>query len=398
MAENNNQVSDLRNPASNLRSPSSDLCSLSGSAPRLEKPVRITQQVWPEGTVPVVSVFCITYNHVNFIRDAIEGFLMQETTFPVEIFIHDDASTDGTAEIVKEYAEKYPKLFWTILQTENQWSKGNKKILNDYLQKQRGEFIALCEGDDYWISKEKLQKQVEILHQDSSVGLVFHNSWVKHEESRRDYFMNCGINKKRFVLEDIIEREWFIGTASIVYRRNSPLPTEITEYSIVGDMLIQMNACKECAAVYLDQVCSVYRRHANGVSEELWQIGDFHYEKFRPNNIWMYWLLSERVLPQSSKEAIERRIRKLIDGILTYAIMHKRISRSRDCLNNYLMEILLKNKPAFLSDNYIQAGTPLWGIIETQFRRFWKAHRKRQARNTLQRFISPIRALFPKFE
>ena len=103
------------------------------NGPRLEKPVRISEQVWPDGTVPVVSIFCITYNHVNFIRDAIEGFLIQQTSFPVEIFIHDDASTDGTAEIVKKYAEKYPTLFWTVLQKENQWSKGNKRFLFKYL-------------------------------------------------------------------------------------------------------------------------------------------------------------------------------------------------------------------------------------------------------------------------
>ena len=138
---------------------------------RLPHPVRITEQVWPEGTVPVVSIWCITYNHVNFIRDAIEGFLMQETTFPVEIFIHDDASTDGTAEVIKEYAGKYPQLFWTVFQTENQWSKGNKKILFDYLAQQRGEFIALCEGDDYWTSPQKLQKQVELL--EGSPGMLF---------------------------------------------------------------------------------------------------------------------------------------------------------------------------------------------------------------------------------
>ncbi len=125
--------------------------------------------------MPLVSVFCITYNHVNLIRDAIEGFLKQETTFPVEIFIHDDASTDGTAEIVKQYAEKYPKLFWTVLQPENQWSKGNP---NAYffalMQKQRSEFIALCEGDDYWICKNKLEKQVEILKSDLSLVACCH--------------------------------------------------------------------------------------------------------------------------------------------------------------------------------------------------------------------------------
>jgi glycosyltransferase involved in cell wall biosynthesis len=145
--------------------------------PRLPRPLRITEQVWPEGTVPVVSIWCITYNHAKFIRGAIKGFLMQETTFPVEIFIHDDASTDRTAEIIKKYEDKYPQLFWTVLQTENQWSKGNRKIFFEYLAKQRGEFVALCEGDDYWASPQKLQKQVELLESEPKAAAVSH--WVQ---------------------------------------------------------------------------------------------------------------------------------------------------------------------------------------------------------------------------
>ena len=97
--------------------------------------------------MPVVTIRCITYNHHNFIRHAIEGFLMQETTFPVEIIIHDDASTDGTAEIVKEYAEKQPQLFRTILQKENQYSSGGwPKVRKMLFSMCRGKFIALCEG------------------------------------------------------------------------------------------------------------------------------------------------------------------------------------------------------------------------------------------------------------
>ena len=114
-----------RNKLSSLKvqteSQSVDQTSKVPQPDRLPHPVRITEQVWPEGTVPVVSIFCITYNHEKFIREAIEGFLMQETTFPVEIFIHDDASSDATAQIVKDYAAKFSQLFKMVLQTENQY-------------------------------------------------------------------------------------------------------------------------------------------------------------------------------------------------------------------------------------------------------------------------------------
>ena len=94
----------------------------------IEKAIPVTEQKWDENSIPLVSISCITFNHENFIRDAIEGFLMQRTTFPVEILIHDDASTDKTAEIVREYEKKFPQLTKPIYQTENQHSKKDGTI------------------------------------------------------------------------------------------------------------------------------------------------------------------------------------------------------------------------------------------------------------------------------
>ena len=115
--------------------------------------------------IPLVSIDCITYNHKQYIRDAIEGFLMQITNFPVEILIHDDASTDGTAEIIREYEKQYPWLIKPVYQTENQYSKHNSFISISKIQYGRalGKYIAFCEGDDYWTDHYKLQKQVDFL-------------------------------------------------------------------------------------------------------------------------------------------------------------------------------------------------------------------------------------------
>ncbi len=115
----------------------------------LDEPIPITSQQWREGTIPQVSISCITYNHENYIRNAIEGFLMQKTTFPVEILIHDDASTDKTAEIVREYEKKYPQLIKPIYQTENQYSKNNALIGRIQRERAVGKYYATCEGDDY---------------------------------------------------------------------------------------------------------------------------------------------------------------------------------------------------------------------------------------------------------
>ena len=106
---------------------------------------------------PLVSICCITYNHEKFIKDAIEGFLMQKTDFPIEILIHDDASTDGTTEIIKKYEKEYPDLIHAVYQTENQYSQG-KKVFPILANQASGKYIALCEGDDYWTDPLKLQK------------------------------------------------------------------------------------------------------------------------------------------------------------------------------------------------------------------------------------------------
>jgi glycosyltransferase involved in cell wall biosynthesis len=253
-----------------------------------------------------------------------------------------------------------------------------------------GQYIAVCEGDDYWISPHKLQKQARILEQDPTVALVFHNAWTKHEESRRDYFLNQGIDKSRFSLDEIVERDWFMATASIVFRRNPPLPPEITRYSIVGDMLIQLAACRTGDAVYLDEVSSVYRRHEGGVSEELWKCGDSHYEKFRPNNIWMYWLLRERVFSVSCHEAVERRIRNIVDKILGYAVLRKGMSRDYRALEKYLWQVVRENRPEFLGDDVVKKDGPLWCVMDSQLRAFWKQHRRRQVRNAVTRFVGGL--------
>lgn len=120
-----------------------------------------------------MSVVCTTYNHELYIRECLNGFVIQRTNFPIEIIVHDDASTDSTVDIVKEYEDKYPHLFNNIYRTENWYSQG-KDILG-YLstQKARGKYIAICEGDDYWTDPLKLQKQVDFLEANAGYALVY---------------------------------------------------------------------------------------------------------------------------------------------------------------------------------------------------------------------------------
>lgn len=111
----------------------------------------------------MVTIRCVAYNHEPYIRECLEGFVMQKTNFRFEAIVHDDASTDGTANIIREYAEKYPDIIKPIFETENQYSKRDgslRRIMNSHM---KGKYIAMCEGDDYWIDPYKLQKQVDYL-------------------------------------------------------------------------------------------------------------------------------------------------------------------------------------------------------------------------------------------
>lgn len=145
---------------------------------------------------PLVSVICITYNHEPYIRDCLEGFLMQKTDFPIEIIVHDDASTDHTADIIREYYEKRPDLFHVILERENQQSKHSRVGLRMYSLAQ-GKYIAICEGDDYWIDPLKLQKQADHCEKNDVVGCVSYYFKEKDgERTLQDYSREYSIITK----------------------------------------------------------------------------------------------------------------------------------------------------------------------------------------------------------
>ena len=118
-----------------------------------------------------VSVVCNAYNHEKYIRSALEGFVMQKTSFPFEVLVHDDASTDHTAEIIREYEIKYPDIIKPIYSTENQYSKNDGSLDRIQYGRVQGKYIALCEGDDYWMDPLKLQKQYDLLEKHPEIDM-----------------------------------------------------------------------------------------------------------------------------------------------------------------------------------------------------------------------------------
>jgi glycosyltransferase involved in cell wall biosynthesis len=170
----------------------------------------------------MVSICCIAYNHEKYISDAINGFLLQETNFKYEILIHDDASTDHTADIIREYSKKYPDTIHAFFQNENQYSKKIKILANFVYPHAKGKYIALCEGDDYWTDKNKLQFQVDFLENNRNYMGIAHN--VKYyndpdnEKNINEEFY--GKNEDTvFTIKNLIKGECVIAhTCSFVYR------------------------------------------------------------------------------------------------------------------------------------------------------------------------------------
>lgn len=168
---------------------------------------------------PLVTIQCCTYNHEPYLRDALEGFVMQQTDFPFVAIVHEDASTDGTAQVLREYAEKYPDIILPIFEKENQYSKGTlTQIMNKACEVTGAKYIAMCEGDDYWIDPLKLQKQVDFLESHPDFGLVHSNVF---EADYKNKFLKTKVFRENIpegdVKKDILVGN-FIYTLSVMYR------------------------------------------------------------------------------------------------------------------------------------------------------------------------------------
>lgn len=219
-----------------------------------------------QGMNCLVSINCITYNHEKYIAQTIESFLMQETNFDFEILIHDDASTDNTQSIIKEYELKYPSKIKVIYQTENQYSQGKKpSMLN--AQRASGKYIALCEGDDYWTSPHKLQKQIDYMENNDNCSMCVHAGYLVNSVNENEFVeYRSASGNKLFNTSEIIKRGGALFlTNSIVYKsvyiNERPL---FLENSPVGDYPLAINLSLLGEVYYIDECMSAYRQNVAG--------------------------------------------------------------------------------------------------------------------------------------
>ena len=205
----------------------------------------------------LVSINCITFNHENYIREAIESFLIQETNFDFEILIGDDCSKDNTQNIINEYIEKYPDKVKLITSKEN---VGARKNARRVFEASRGKYIAVCEGDDFWTDPKKLQKQFDYMEKNKECNLVFSN--VKHlnDKTKKVNINNVTKGGKYYLEEVILNGGGFIPTATIFYRKNiMENPPAFYEKASVGDYPLQIICSLDGYVYCMEEVTAMYR-------------------------------------------------------------------------------------------------------------------------------------------
>ena len=217
----------------------------------------------------IVSVFCITYNHEPYIRDAIEGFLDQKTNFEYEIIIHDDASTDNTARIIREYELKYPDLIKGIYQDKNQYGKSdkNKKYLFLYhkiVENCKGKYIAVCDGDDYWMDSCKLQIQVDYMEQHPECMMTAHNEIVLDCRNFTVASMNRNCGNRELKANELIPQKILLQPSSRVFRRKAWKLNNFLEEFGIGDYPTILHFLEKGTIYYFDRIMAVYRHYSQG--------------------------------------------------------------------------------------------------------------------------------------
>lgn len=211
---------------------------------------------------PLVSILCLSYNQKEFIKQALDSLLVQETDFLYEILINDDASTDGTKEVIQEYAKKHSNIH-PVFHNENQYSKGKRNMIARYLlPKVRGRYIAICEGDDFWTDPSKLQRQVDFLEKNKDYALVFHPVRVFFDKAEKEDSVFPETNSG-FTIDELLR--WnFIQTNSVMYRARKSYEGTVFD-AAPGDWYLHLYHAQFGKIGFINRVMSAYRRHEGGV-------------------------------------------------------------------------------------------------------------------------------------
>ena len=299
---------------------------------------------------PLVSIVCESYNHGPFLRQCLQGFVSQKTDFPFEILIHDDASTDNSADIIREFEAAYPALFKPIYQVENQYSKGVHIWARIQFPRAKGKYIALCEGDDYWTDPLKLQKQVDYMESHPEISLTFGNAVVHFENGNHpDHPYLYHKEMQVYSGEEYLTWHRLMPTATMLFRKTvveSPIyqSTTTNPRIVVGDLPLVL-ACAEFGDFFaFPDFFAVYRRHGDSFSSgidstrrlkigRMWEeVPRLFGSKYNEASVFQAVYHYRFGLPAATQEGNPSNRRKLLWGIIKVYCTHplsgiKRLSR-----------------------------------------------------------------------
>lgn len=248
-------------------------------------------------TLPRVSVEMITYNHAPYIVQAIEGVVCQKTNFPFELVISDDCSSDGTREICQKYAEQYPDKIKLLLPDKNLGMSENATFC---LSNCKGEYIAICEGDDYWTDPSKLQRQVDFLDANPDYAFCCHRFKIyDQEEGRWEDDYAAPYYKKREDLEitrRLFLKTWITQPLTTVYRRSMCRPDVKGQYRDFRDIHIFYYLLKEGKGISFNSYMGVYRKHQGGVSSKVDNVKNLKTQRYIFGSLWMRNMSDMRLL------------------------------------------------------------------------------------------------------
>ncbi len=272
---------------------------------------------------PCVVIHSLAYNHGPYIREALEGFVNQRTDFSIVAVVHDDASTDNTAVILREYAERYPDIILPIFESENQYSNPEGwlgEVMKLAMEVSGALYIAMCECDDYWTDPLKLQKQVDFLKSHPDYSMCFHGVEVTNESVKSTSLACNNIQSREYYSKEILTK-WIVPTCSMVMRRECILKLNQDEKYIVGDNVILAN-CISLGKIWGEEThMGVYRRNItswtvrnssshNAYTNEFRWIE--HYEAMRKN------------FPTIDKKIFDMLIMRKMAGITIHDIKNKK--------------------------------------------------------------------------
>lgn len=262
--ETSNQISLLQ--MNNLSSKAADTFS----SDRKQRTIGLASYEHLSSVHPIVSVCVVTYNHREFISQALDSVLMQEIDLPVEIIVHDDCSTDGTTDIVRSYAEQHSRVIRPIFQKENQYSKG-EKIFPKTFQLARGKYIALLEGDDAWTDPHKLRRQVEFLEKNTGCIMCYGNVTLVDAEGNVLKENRIPASECRLLRQEEIIIGALTPTATVMFRNHPILRRLPRDFKKIanGDRALFALLGQHGTAGYLDFKPSLYRQHGKGVYSSL---------------------------------------------------------------------------------------------------------------------------------